>query len=274
MKKKERKMVNTNLGILLICLFSSIFTLVDFIVIDKALDKYVDCSKCECSKCGDNNLKLDDNKENKTVNDNGNNDGNVNGTNNNSVSNVFPNSYLNCIEQNGKYCLVRNDADLKVEVEIDSEHNYVLIVNGNRFLPDLGYVGAITNLVLMDDGYIYVEYDVQGLGPRQKAFIIDSNLNVITDITDLDYILGDYNRASINFTLNRLELSNATYADGGPSLACNRQDRPKNDEIVYVSYNYEYIGNGKFQEINHSTMTFSEKLKEATGYSTCEELNR
>lgn len=49
MEKKERKMVNTNLGILLICLFSSIFTLVDFIVIDKALDKYVDCSKC--TKC-------------------------------------------------------------------------------------------------------------------------------------------------------------------------------------------------------------------------------
>lgn len=41
MEKKERKMVNTNLGILLICLFSSLFTLIDFIVIDKALDKYV-----------------------------------------------------------------------------------------------------------------------------------------------------------------------------------------------------------------------------------------
>ena len=268
MEEKGKKMVNTNLGILLICLFSSIFTMTDFIIIDHVLDKYVDYSKCQCTKCDikDNGV----NKDNASVVD----DGNVNGTNNNSVSNVFPNSYLNCIEQNGKYCLVKNDTDLKVEVEIDSEHNYVLIVNGNRFLPELGYVGAITNLVLMDDGYIYVEYDVQGLGPRQKAFIIDSNLNVITDITDLDYILGDYNRASIKFTLNRLELSNATYADGGPSLACNRQDRPKNDEIVYVSYNYEYIGNGKFQEINHSTMTFSEKLKEATGYSTCEELNR
>lgn len=54
MEKKERKMVNTNLGILLICLFSSIFTLVDFIVIDKALDKYVDCSKCTKCEIKDN----------------------------------------------------------------------------------------------------------------------------------------------------------------------------------------------------------------------------
>lgn len=274
MEEKKKKIVNTNLGILLICLFSSIFTMADFLIIDHVLDKYFDYSKCECSKCGDNNLKLDNNKENKTVNDNGNNDGNVNGTNNNSVSNVFPNSYLNCIEQNGKYCLVRNDADLKVEVEIDSEHNYVLIVNGNRFLPDLGYKGAITNLVLMDDGYIYVEYDVQGLGPKQRAFIVDYNLNVITNINDLDYVLRDYDRAAMSFSLNRLELSNATFADGGPSLGCSRQDRPENDDIVYVEYIYDYIGNGKFQEINHSTMTFSEKLKEATGYSTCEELNR
>ena len=49
MEEKERKVVNTNLGILLICLFSSLFTLIDFIVIDRALDKYVDCSKC--TKC-------------------------------------------------------------------------------------------------------------------------------------------------------------------------------------------------------------------------------
>ena len=76
MEKKERKMVNTNLGILLICLFSSIFTLVDFIVIDKALDKYVDCSKC--TKCDvkdngtvsgntDNTPVIDDKKDTEII---------------------------------------------------------------------------------------------------------------------------------------------------------------------------------------------------------------
>ena len=45
-------MVDTNLGILLICLFSSIFTMADFIIIDHVLDKYFDYSKCECKSCG------------------------------------------------------------------------------------------------------------------------------------------------------------------------------------------------------------------------------
>ena len=67
MGEKKKKMVNTNLGILLICLFSSIFTMADFIIIDHVLDKYFDYSKCECSKCGDNNLKLDSNTDNISV---------------------------------------------------------------------------------------------------------------------------------------------------------------------------------------------------------------
>ena len=58
MSKKKSNVVNTNLGILLICLFSSIFTMADFIIIDHVLDKYVDYSKCNCTKCGvkDNNV--------------------------------------------------------------------------------------------------------------------------------------------------------------------------------------------------------------------------
>jgi len=48
---KDKKVVNTNLGILLICLFSAVFTMADFIIIDHVLDKYVDYSKCQCDKC-------------------------------------------------------------------------------------------------------------------------------------------------------------------------------------------------------------------------------
>ena len=70
MEKKKKKIVDTNLGILLICLFSSIFTMADFIIIDNVLDKYIDYSKCECQKCNSNlnsdgvidNKKDDDNK--------------------------------------------------------------------------------------------------------------------------------------------------------------------------------------------------------------------
>lgn len=46
-----KRVVDTNLGILLICLFSAVFTMADFIIIDHVLDKYVDYSKCQCDKC-------------------------------------------------------------------------------------------------------------------------------------------------------------------------------------------------------------------------------
>lgn len=74
MNEKKKKVVDTNLGILLICLFSSIFTLVDFFVIDRVLNKYFDYSKCECEKCNSSNLKLDgvvDNKKDDDIIDDG-----------------------------------------------------------------------------------------------------------------------------------------------------------------------------------------------------------
>lgn len=69
MNEKKKKVVDTNLGILLICLFSSIFTLVDFFVIDRVLNKYFDYSKCECEKCNSGNLKLDGVVDNKKEDD-------------------------------------------------------------------------------------------------------------------------------------------------------------------------------------------------------------
>lgn len=69
MNEKKKKVVDTNLGILLICLFSSIFTLVDFFVIDRVLNKYFDYSKCECEKCNSGNLKLDGVVDNKKEED-------------------------------------------------------------------------------------------------------------------------------------------------------------------------------------------------------------
>ena len=73
MEEKKKKIVNTNLGILLICLFCSVFTLADFLVVDHILGKYFDYSKCNCPKCVDSNLNLDgviDNKneESESVN--------------------------------------------------------------------------------------------------------------------------------------------------------------------------------------------------------------
>lgn len=54
----EKKTVNSNLGILLICLFSAIFVMMDFIVIDNALDKYISYSS---NGSGDNDTIIDEN---------------------------------------------------------------------------------------------------------------------------------------------------------------------------------------------------------------------
>ena len=62
MRENDSKVINTNLGILLICLFSAVFTMADFIIINSVLDKYVDYSKCECAKCDDRDDVVTDNK--------------------------------------------------------------------------------------------------------------------------------------------------------------------------------------------------------------------
>lgn len=65
---EDKKVVNTNLGILLICLFSAVFTMADFIIIDHVLDKYIDYSKCDVKDNGtvsgntDNTPVIDDKK--------------------------------------------------------------------------------------------------------------------------------------------------------------------------------------------------------------------
>lgn len=53
-----KKIINTNIGLVIICLFCAVCVMADFIVIDKALDSYVDYSKCNCAKYGDSNLNL------------------------------------------------------------------------------------------------------------------------------------------------------------------------------------------------------------------------
>lgn len=272
MSLKDKK-VGTAFGVAVICLFSSIFTMADFIIIDHVLDKYVDYSKCQCTKCGDSNLILDGVVDNKKDDDN-----KVDNANS-----FFPNhSELKCIEQNEKYCLIKNEGGLKVESEIDSDHNYVLIVNDKRFLPDVeDYHVAITDLQFLNDGYIYVQFGIQGLGPMDKAYILDSSGNVVSKSTDIDYILndGNYDRdaASIKFENNKLFLSNTVFADDGLGVICSNKKFntgwwPEYDQIVYVEFNYEYAGNGKLNEVNHTYKTFSEKLNETYGVNTCEEL--
>ena len=184
---------------------------------------------------------------------------------------------ISCIEKKDKYCLYENKNNLKVEIEADSELNYSVIINGNRFFPNNDYKVYLRDIKILSDGYVFVLYSEQGIGPRDKAFILDSNGNVITQTSNLDYVLSDYDRNYIEFSDNNLKLSNRSYGDGGIVLACNNKKEnintwPEYNEIVYVAYTFEYVGNGKLKETSMFKKTFSELLKEQSGYSTCEEL--
>lgn len=266
MEEKERKVVNTNLGILLICLFSSLFTLIDYIVIDRALDKYVDCSKC--TKC--------EVKESGTISGNTDNTPVVEDKKTDDAEKKYDNfKNFSCIEKNENYCLFKNDDNLKVEIEASSDLNYTVIINDNRFFPDLNYSSYLDDIQVLDDGYVYVQYGIQGMGPVEKAFILDSNANVISKTVDIDYIIDGKDHADIRFEDNKLSLTNVIFGDGGLGVICMSDKKPSDDATVYVYYQYEYIGNGKISEVSHMSKSFSEYLQAYTGYSTCEDyLNR
>lgn len=265
---EEKRVVDTNLGILLICLFSAVFTMADFIIIDHVLDKYVDYSKCQCDKC--------DVKDNSVITDNGDNTVVEEKEDDKETSDYDPFLYagLSCIDKTDTYCLVKNDEDLKVEVEIDSDHNYVLIVNGNSFLPDSDYPVVTAGLHFFDDGYIYVGYDIQGLGPREDGFVLDKNANVVFSSLNFEDIKSNSERTA-RFENNKLVFK-SSYLISGTYMACenkrfNAGPWPEYDEIVYVEYEFEYTGEGNFAEIKHVQKTFSERLYEQYGVSTCEE---
>lgn len=239
--------------------------------------------KCNCPKCEiTNNEIINNNKDNSNTNEDDTEDDGSNYINIMENADFF--RQFSCIEKKEKYCLIKNDDNLKVEIEINSDYNYVLVVNGNRFLPDaVEYHVAITDLQFLNDGYIYVQFGIQGLGPMDKAYILDFNGNVISKSTDIDYILndGNYDRdaAYIKFENNKLLLSNTVFGDGGLGVICSNKKYnsgwwPEYNQNVYVIFNYEYVGNGKLSEVNRRYKTFSELLQEQYGVSTCEELNR
>lgn len=267
-EKKKKKTIKCSYALLVIILFATVAFLTDYIIIDRKTRK-CDCPQCEAI----NNEVISDNTDNTQVTEDKKDD-------DSNIPSYDPFSYagLSCIEKTDTYCLVKNDTDLKVEVEIDSDHNYVLIINGNRFLPDSDYHVVTAGLNFFDDGYIYVGYDIQGLGPREDAFVLDKNANVVFSSLNFDDIKSNSERTA-RFENNKLVFK-SSYLISGTYMACenkrfNAGPWPEYDEIVYVEYEFEYKGNGQFNEIRHVQKTFSERLYEQYGVSTCEEsLNR
>lgn len=223
--------------------------------------------KCDCAKSETiNNEVISDNTDNTQVTENDNENEKTN-----SVEKYDNFRNFSCIEKNENYCLFKNDDDLKIEIEANSVLNYTVIINGNKFIPDFDYLSYLDDIQVLYDGYVYVQYGEQGMGPLEKAFILDSNANVITRTTDIDYIIDGIDHADIKFEDNKLYLTNIIFGGGGLSVICTSDKKPSNNANVYINYKYEYIGNGKISEVSHTSSNFSEYLQAHTGYSTCEE---
>ena len=260
MEEKKKKIVNTNLGILLICLFSSIFTMADFLIIDHVLDKYFDCSKCECSKCGDNNLKLDGVVDNKKDDD---------------TTDIWSRyDKISCSTKTSDYCLINNTKNkIELKTSFNQERNYdfinIIVINDKEYKLDLDKEESIKNVVETSDGNIYIEYS-QSL--ENKAVLLDVNANLISNFED--YYENSFDNV-VSYDDGLYKIHSYYKGIGYAIMLC---DTNKDDDIFEINKQYKYIGDNKFELVDKIEYTFKdiiEQEKEISGYDSCEAyLNR
>ena len=253
-----KKNINTNLGITIILVFAALFIIIDFYAISAEIEGYPFNELSGNTVNSTDDTVVEDKvfvEENNDV------------ANDNTVTQYDNFRDFSCIEKNENYCLFKNEDNLKVEIEADSILNYTVVINGNKFAPLFDYYSYLDDIQVLYDGYVYVQYGVQGLGPVEKAFILDANADVITKTTDIDYTIDGIDHADIKFVDNKLSLTNIKFGDGELGVLC--ENAPDENDIVYTFYQYEYIGSGKLNEVSHMSKNFSEYLYSHTGYDNC-----
>lgn len=256
MNEKKKKVVDTNLGILLICLFSSIFTLVDFFVIDRVLNKYFDYSKCECEKCNSSNLKLDGVVDNKKDDDN--NYANVDYSNKLIWKNHFS---INCSKIEDDSCYINNDS---YEVVLSDNNGIEQISIGSNTYKLLNNQ-SFGSVFILSDGYIFVS--IYGSGSvGYNAFILDPSAQLVNNFTE--YFDNKYEYNGVSYHDGYIDI----YSTVGihSSSVCYYGLNYGNDDIVEKIIRYEYAGNGKIKNpITKEEKSFSNYLKEQSGYTNC-----
>ena len=250
MEKKKKKIVDTNLGILLICLFSSIFTLVDFLIVDKILDSHNKCE--ECTKCDikDNGV----NKNNTSVVD----DANVDYSN----KLIWKNHYsINCSKIEDDSCYINNDS---YEVVLSDNNGIEQISIGSNTYKLLNNQ-SFGNVFILSDGYIFVS--IYGSGSVDyNAFILDPSAQLVNNFTE--YFDNNYEYNGVSYHDGYIDI----YSTVGihSSSVCYYGLNYGNDDIVEKIIRYEYAGNGKIKNpITKEEKSFSNYLKEQSGYTNC-----
>ena len=161
-----KKIINTNIGLVIICLFTAVFVMADFIVIDKALDSYA--VNNEVKKDDDEKLNSDDKKELEYVR-------------NTSIEidgcNYYDNFAINIKDGNISLLdnYVGNNASIKNLVLESGNAKYIYLKKGSHCLSS--YLFYIT-----DDNKLYMFKFPYG-------YINDIIFNEITDIGSVSELI-------------------------------------------------------------------------------------
>lgn len=256
MEEKKKKIVNTNLGILLICLFCSVFTLADFLVVDHILGKYFDYSKCNCAKCDDSNLNLDGVIDNKKDDDN-----------KGDIWSRYDN--ISCSTKTSDYCLINNTKNkIELKTSFNKDRNFdfinIIVINDKEYKLDLDKEESIKNVVETSDGNVYIEYS-QSL--VNKSILLDVNANLISDFED--YYENSFDNA-VSYDDGLYKIHSYYKRIGYAIMLC---DTYKDDDIFEINKQYKYIGDNKFELVDKIEYTFKDIIvqeKEISGYGSCE----
>lgn len=166
--EKEKKVIDTNLGILLICLFSAVFTMADFIIIDHVLDKYVDYSKCQCEKCNVNDDGIITDNSDDAVVDNRTDDDYVTTTN----------IKVKVGDRDSLADVTVSDGGLSVSLN-SLVKNFSIEGESIKFIYHDYYQYSNTNVIfaLTEDGNVYVN----------EFYVYDSDIDIFNNFEKMNY---------------------------------------------------------------------------------------
>lgn len=179
------------------------------------------------------------------------------------------------------------DCDMDVCVLYDNNNlklEYYSSINEQIFNPALIINGQIVNLSgyrlskvkFTNDNYLYIELESgTGAGLLSSMLISDLNGNVINTLNE-DSLKSGLNSYYIDFDGDNINYYAQQFGSDVRSVCESRIGTQtnsfiKDDSVVFIKDEYQYIGNGNISKINHIEKTFLEYLKDLTGNNNCED---
>jgi len=172
--------------------------------------------------------------------------------------------------------LYDNNNDLKLEYysSIDEQiFNPALIINGQSVNLS-GY--RLSKVKFTNDNYLYIKLESgTGAGLLSSMLISDFSGNIINTLNEdslksgLNSYFIDLNGDNINYYAQKFGSDVRSVCES--RIGTQTNSFIKNDSVVFIKDEYQYIGNGNISKINHIEKTFLEYMIDLTGYNNCED---